>query len=724
MATPRDRTTDPKPHPRRGSIDPSAPWPLRALMAVYRFLASLKLAVISISSLAAVLAYGTYFESRHGTPAAQEYVYQSVGFSILLAFLGTNVLCAALIRYPWKRRQIGFLVTHAGLITLIVGAWWGFQYSDEGQAGAPEGGVIDKLVRTQDPVVRVRPIDARTGKMDGEFELPFKGGPFDWPEGKSQVISKPKDPFKVAVKAYYPASARKRVRLATQDGTPMLRLRPKVKPPGAKAFADVFEDPEQRWFAIPERAMGHRVSRKAGPAKFAFLYVDRPEIVEDFLNPPENPGDLGVARLRYADRSGKARTFEVRIDDARPDRPIPLPDSDLTATFVAAERRDTENPSFVQMLGDSQLSVVKFNVRKGSGPEVLHAGFAAQPMIPAVLPTEKGRRQDEALVTIGYYRPPALGGGGMAGNFGAVEVMGDPQGRLYYRVFGRDQAPPPDGQSKGSRTAVLKGKPGPLKIDEDVVAFGGNPNMPMTLAFRAEAYIPSAEDKVIYVPFELDVGKRGNGLAAVLLEMTAGDETKEVWLQRPPGLVSRFTPVSFKSGKEFEVAYDFDRKDLGFSLKLNNFEVGFDPGTAQASSFASEVTLTDEAKGIKDRPITISMNQPLTHRQYTFYQSSYERLVDPRTERPTGEFQSVLQVGHDAGRTLKYVGSLLVVLGSFLQFYIVKSGVFSEGATDNRHKAADNARRLLARKASPAVEPPPARPAKAKRSKNYDDAIL
>src|SRR5437660_8719482 len=77
----------------------------RFLHAIYRFLASLKLAVISLGTLAAVLAYGTFFESWYGTGAAQEWIYQSKAFAVLLAFLAANILCAALIRYPWTKRQ-------------------------------------------------------------------------------------------------------------------------------------------------------------------------------------------------------------------------------------------------------------------------------------------------------------------------------------------------------------------------------------------------------------------------------------------------------------------------------------------------------------------------------------------------------------------------------------------------------------------------------------------
>src|SRR4051812_41803807 len=91
----------------------------RLFDAVYRFFASLKLAVISLGTLAGVLAYATFFEKWYGTAAVQEWIYRSAGFSILLAFLAANVLCAALIRYPWKKRQTGFVIPHAGLLVLL-----------------------------------------------------------------------------------------------------------------------------------------------------------------------------------------------------------------------------------------------------------------------------------------------------------------------------------------------------------------------------------------------------------------------------------------------------------------------------------------------------------------------------------------------------------------------------------------------------------------------------
>jgi hypothetical protein len=167
--------------------------------------------------------------------------------------------------------------------------------------------------------------------------------------------------------------------------------------------------------------------------------------------------------------------------------------------------------------------------------------------------------------------------------------------------------------------------------------------------------------------------------------------TKEFWIRRSPSAEPIPQHVEFPHG-EYEVVYDVDRRPLGCSLKLDDFKVGFDPGTQQASSFVSEVRLNDESMGIKDKKYTISMNEPLTHKGYTFYQSSYIREEDPRTGRFTGKFQSIFQVGIDPGRRVKYLGCVLVVLGAFVQFYM-RAGLFSDGGKRERALAEARARK-------------------------------
>jgi hypothetical protein len=57
------------------------------------------------------------------------------------------------------------------------------------------------------------------------------------------------------------------------------------------------------------------------------------------------------------------------------------------------------------------------------------------------------------------------------------------------------------------------------------------------------------------------------------------------------------------------------------------------------------------------------MNEPLSHGKYTFYQSSFQELGG-------GKSASILSVAYDPGRTLKYLGSLMICLGIGVMFYV------------------------------------------------------
>src|SRR5262249_39687046 len=154
-------------------------------------------------------------------------------------------------------------------------------------------------------------------------------------------------------------------------------------------------------------------------------------------------------------------------------------------------------------------------------------------------------------------------------------------------------------------------------------------------------YMRAGIEKRIYEPVVLPKGQMGNGIAACRAEMTVNGETKDVWLSRSENLdppPSRFLTFGDRA---YEIAYDADRGPLGFELKLDDFDMGFEPGTEQPTHYVSQVRLTDSSAGIKAKPYEISMNHPLDHRGFTFYQSNYIRMRDPHTGGFTGQFQSV-----------------------------------------------------------------------------------
>ena len=107
-------------------VQPHQPFLIRWLLSFYEFSASLKLAVVLIFTTAVVLGVATFVESTCGTEGVQWYIYQTPWFLALLSLLAWNIFCAAAIRYPWKRHQTGFVITHIGLLTLLAGA--GIQY--------------------------------------------------------------------------------------------------------------------------------------------------------------------------------------------------------------------------------------------------------------------------------------------------------------------------------------------------------------------------------------------------------------------------------------------------------------------------------------------------------------------------------------------------------------------------------------------------------------------
>jgi hypothetical protein len=90
---------------------------------LFEILSSLELAVCLILTLAVVLATGTIYESKFGAAVASREVYRSFWMQILLWLFMMNLAAVAMSRLPWKRSHIGFLVTHLGIITLLLGSW-------------------------------------------------------------------------------------------------------------------------------------------------------------------------------------------------------------------------------------------------------------------------------------------------------------------------------------------------------------------------------------------------------------------------------------------------------------------------------------------------------------------------------------------------------------------------------------------------------------------------
>lgn len=89
--------------------------------SLIKFLASLKLAVVVILSIAVVAAIGTIYEARYDAEAASVIVYRSVWMYLVLGVLAINLISVMIDRWPWKTRHTGFVLAHIGIIILLAG---------------------------------------------------------------------------------------------------------------------------------------------------------------------------------------------------------------------------------------------------------------------------------------------------------------------------------------------------------------------------------------------------------------------------------------------------------------------------------------------------------------------------------------------------------------------------------------------------------------------------
>lgn len=136
---------------------------------VFGFLASLKLAVTLLLTLASVLAAGTMCESLYGTKVARFFLYDTLWFHLLLLCLGINIACAALSRYPWQRHHIGFVVTHIALLTILSGSFITSQWGIDGNLPLQEGESSQQFLLDEEELLITLPHDGYYQKIPVAF---------------------------------------------------------------------------------------------------------------------------------------------------------------------------------------------------------------------------------------------------------------------------------------------------------------------------------------------------------------------------------------------------------------------------------------------------------------------------------------------------------------------------------------------------------------------------
>lgn len=151
--------------------------------------------------------------------------------------------------------------------------------------------------------------------------------------------------------------------------------------------------------------------------------------------------------------------------------------------------------------------------------------------------------------------------------------------------------------------------------------------------------------------------------------------------------------LSVFEGQAAHLAYnehnpDAPPEELGFQVYLHKFRRKLDPGSVMPSHYSSTVDFLDrdDPPNLLWENMTIKLNEPVDFtdpsngRTYRLFQSSfngpwlpgqamYDRLAGGKRDRDH-IYLSKLTVSRDPGRWWKYIGSLLIVVGIVLVYYV------------------------------------------------------
>ncbi len=565
--------------------------------SILQAVGSLWLAAVLLLLVLVAMAYATVFESAHGTERALETYYRAWWFQVLLGLVALNALAALLNRWPFTRRQWGFVLTHAGLLATLAGTLVTREYGVDGQLGLGEGQSGDRFY------------------LSGREALVISGGKSGAPSATLAVADLVRDRFAASDLANSPSVNVGSLRAQVLRYLPDCDWAQKVtddNPAAAPAVevslsASGRDAPAWVFPAQPETI---------GPTQVAFRPVsDRDELARLLNSAPDVAAGKGRVRVEY---QGVSIEFTV---EAGLEAPVPVGETGYTA----------------RVLRYLPHAIV------GQDKEIASASDRpVNPYVEVELAGPSGKQMRRAFAKFP--------------DFGAGHAGGADEGPKV-RLLASTDAP-------GTPIEVLRGPEGDLHVR--FVDAGGKATVrdveldqPVDTPWAGQRFailrrFDHAREQWQLEPVTSEGGQR---TAGILVRLTTGAQTNELWLQKG---MSRSVAVD---GAPYDLAYTEQALPLGFSVKLEQFRIGRYPGTERPRSFESHITVTDPRAG-RTQSTVISMNHPFSFGGYTFYQSSYRREGGGGMgESGAGKYVSFLSVARDPGQPVVFGGYITLILG-------------------------------------------------------------
>ena len=538
---------------------------------IYKFLASLQFAIVLLTVIILASAVGTYCETSFNADVAQKYIYGAPWFNLWLAALCVNLFCVAAIRYPWKRHQTGFVITHAGIITLLCGAMidriWGiegFMHLHTTKAGT---NVME--LHAQQLAVKIGDETAITK---------FKVNTL-WNE---MVVASPEKDVKVEIKNVLPVLASE-VAMASQTGDE-----------GGKPGLN---------FTLQGPMMGHNDSSiflnesdNLGPASVVFLPGMPSKAKND--TPTDSSAELAV---NFQDKNFNF-TLTPGINKSMPLDGIPdwkiflrgyYPNFIIDKDGPRSRDNNPVNPvAYFELVGPATK------------------GWVAQPLGEGDAPQDHAIKQDVNLIAPhrekffvfgknGFVMNEAIHGeptgaeaklnakmtklpsSVITGPNGVAFYLGD-DGKLRYLIKHTPRQANPDDENSGLPTE----KTGDVEL-EKTVPVGWAPGA----EFVVHEFVPNAQRKVVFVPHKelLSVKDQESVNQGVECKVTVGSESKSLWIGQTE-VDKTFPQYLIVGGKRVSFEFVNQTVTIPFTVGLKKFSAPTDEGSNEFAAFESDLS--------------------------------------------------------------------------------------------------------------------------------------
>ena len=317
---------------------------------------------------------------------------------MLLALLGVNVLAALVVRYPFPKRRIGFVVTHASVLLVLTGALVTKYFGVDGQVSIVEEQTVKNFGVDKETLVVLNEVDGTRSVVDLDADV----------FGGLVAVDRPTAPaarlgdLRVTVERYLPDSELSE-RIINDNPYPQAAVEVSLSSSGHDGSAWVFAGRSSKVGHLP---VGFR------------LVADREELAH-LLDPPpaETPTSMGIVKIEF-----EGSTFEIPVEECI-DRPVPIGGTSRTVRVLRYLPHASVGPdNKVTSISNQPVNpAIEAELTGPDGSETRLA-FAKFPDFQSMHGTPRNEEVKLTFITSAVSAPET-----------PIEVLGGPDGDLYVR---------------------------------------------------------------------------------------------------------------------------------------------------------------------------------------------------------------------------------------------------------------------------------------------------